>query len=156
SQSLVDATEQLAIDISQRLLADPTRLRALVSCTPTSPGDTACLKTFVASFGRRALRRPLTDAEVGEYASLQSFAVARNDLNGGVALVVQAMLQDPESLYRVERGTPAAGLAGTFRLSAFEVATRLSYFLWGSTPPDWLLDAAATGQLDSKDQIRAA
>src|SRR5215813_10122647 len=117
SQSLVDATEQLAMDIAQRLLADPSRLRSLVPCTPTGPGDAACLKSFIASFGRRALRRPLSDAEVAEYASLQSFAVEKSDFNVGVALVVQAMFQDPEFLYRVERGTPAAGQAGTFRLS---------------------------------------
>ena len=156
SQSLVDATEQLAIHVAERLLADPSRLRSLVPCTPTGPGDSACLKSFVASFGRRALRRPLTDAEVAEYATLQTYAVEKGDFNVAVALVVQAMLQDPEFLYRVERGTPAAGQAGTYRLSAFEVATRLSYYLWGSTPPDWLLDSAAAGQLGSRDQIRAA
>ena len=156
SQSLVDATEQLAIDIAQRLQADPPRLRSLLPCTPTGPSDSACLKQFIAKLGRRVLRRPLTDAEVAEYATLQSFAVEKADFNVAVGLVVQTMLQDPEFLYRIERGTPAAGGAGTFRLSAYEVATRLSYFLWGSTPPDWLLDAAGTGQLDSKDQIRAA
>ena len=134
SQSLVDATEQLAIDIAGRLVADAPRLQSLLPCTPTGPGDAACLKKFIASFGRRALRRPLTDAEVAEYATLQSFAVEKGDFKVGVRLVVQAMLQDPEFLYRIERGTPAAGPAGTYRLSGFEVATRLSYFLWGSTP----------------------
>ncbi|HZX43812.1 MAG TPA: DUF1592 domain-containing protein [Myxococcaceae bacterium] len=156
SQSLIDAAEQVATDVAQRLIADPQRLQSVLPCTPTGAGDAACLKRFIATFGRRALRRPLTDAEVAEYASLQSFAVEKNDFKIAVGLVVQAMLQDPEFLYRVERGTPAAGPAGTFRLSAFEVATRLSYFLWGSTPPDWLLDAAGGGQLESKEQIRAA
>src|SRR5215470_16038328 len=88
SQALVDASEQLAIDIGQRLLADPTRLLSLVPCTPTGPGDTACLKSFIATFGRRALRRPMTDAEVTEYAALQSFAVEKSDFNVAVALVV--------------------------------------------------------------------
>jgi hypothetical protein len=156
SQSLVTAAEQVALDVSQRLIADSQRLQTLLPCTPTGPGDAACLKAFIATFGRRALRRPLTDTEVSEYAALQSFAVEKNDFKVAVGLVVQAMLQDPEFLYRIERGTPAAGVAGTFRLSAFEVATRLSYFLWGSTPPDWLLDAAGTGQLATGDQIRTA
>ncbi len=156
SQSLINAAEQVATDVAQRLIGDPQRLQSVLPCTPTGAGDAACLKRFIESFGRRALRRPLSDAEVAEYASLQSFAVEKNDFKIAVGLVVQAMLQDPEFLYRIERGTPAAGPAGTFRLSAFEVATRLSYFLWGSTPPDWLLDAAAAGQLQSKEQIRAA
>src|SRR5215813_13167034 len=156
SQALINAAEQVATDVAQRLIADPSRLQSVLPCTPTGPADSACLKAFIAKFGRRALRRPLTDAEVTEYASLQSFAVEKNDFKVAVGLVVQAMLQDPEFLYRIERGTPAAGPAGTFRLSAFEVATRLSYFLWGSTPPDWLLDAAEKGQLQTREQIRGA
>jgi len=156
SQALVDAAEQVATDVAQRLIADAPRLQSLLPCTPTGAGDSACLKSFIARFGRRALRRPLTDAEVAEYGALQSFAVEKNDFKIAVGLVVQAMLQDPEFLYRVERGTPAAGLPGTFRLSQWEVASRLSYFLWGSTPPDWLLDAAAAGQLGTPDQVRSA
>ncbi|MGZ6162151.1 MAG: DUF1588 domain-containing protein [Myxococcaceae bacterium] len=156
SQSLIDAAEQVATDVAQRLVADPQRLQSLLPCTPTGPGDFACLKRFISTFGRRALRRPLTDAEVAEYATLQSFAVEKNDFKVAVGLVVQAMLQDPEFLYRIERGSPAAGAAGTFKLSQFEVATRLAYFLWGSAPPDWLLDAAGSGQLGTGDQIRAA
>src|SRR5262249_9977397 len=112
SQSLVDATEQLAIDISQRLLADPTRLRSFVSCTPTGPGDPACLKPFLASCGRRGLRRPPPDAGVGEYASLQSFAAEKSAFNVGVALGARAMPRDREFLYGVGGGTPAAGPAG--------------------------------------------
>ncbi len=156
SQALVTAAEQVATDVAQRLIADPQRLQSVLPCTPTGAGDSACLKNFISVFGRRALRRPLTDAEISEYAALQSFAVEKNDFKVGVTLVVQAMLQDPEFLYRIERGTPAAGAAGTFKLGPYEVATRLSYFLWGSTPPDWLLDAAANGQLGTRDQLRAA
>lgn len=156
SQALVDAAEQVAGDIAQRLVSDPARLQALLPCTATGPGDAACLKRFISAFGRRALRRPLSDAEVAEYATLQSFAVEKGDFKIAVALVVQAMLEDPEFLYRIERGTPAAGAAGTFKLSQLELATRLSYFLWGSTPPDWLLDAAVAGQLGTREQVRAA
>ena len=93
---------------------------------------------------------------MAEYATLQSFAVEKSDFNVAVGLVVQTMLQDPEFLYRIERGTPAAGAAGTFRLSASR-SPRGSATSSGearrrtgcSTPPP-------TGQLDSKDQIRAA
>src|SRR5262249_17730956 len=134
SQALITAAEQVATDVAQRLISDSGRLQSVLPCTPTGPADSACLKTFIAKFGRRALRRRLTGAGGAESASLQSFAVEKNDFKVAVGLVVQAMLQDPEFLYRIERGTPAAGPAGTFRLSAFEVATRLSYFLWGSTP----------------------
>jgi hypothetical protein len=156
SQALVDAAEQVAIHVTGRLLADSARLQSLLPCTSAGPSDAGCLRQFILKFGRRALRRPLTDAEVSDYLALQSFAVEKNDFRVAVGLVVQAMLQDPEFLYRVELGTPVTGHAGSYRLTSFELATRLSYFLWGSTPPDWLLDSAAAGKLESTDQIRAA
>jgi hypothetical protein len=73
-----------------------------------------------------------------------------------VETVLRAFLQDPEFLYRVEIGTPVAGEPGMYRLSPFELATRLSYFIWGSTPSEGLLDLAAAGKLSGPEQIRAA
>src|SRR5262249_19693250 len=82
--------------------------------------------------------------------------VQANDFDTGVELVLRAMLQDVEFLYRIERGTPVDGVPGVFRLDDYEVATRLSYFLWGTTPSDALLDLADAHQLSNPDQIRAA
>ena len=70
--------------------------------------------------------------------------------------VLRSLLQHTEMLYRVEIGTPVEGMPGLHRLGPNEVATRLSYLLWGSTPPDWLIDAAETGALDNGEEIRAA
>jgi hypothetical protein len=64
------------------------------------------------------------------------------------------MLQDPEFLYRIEVGTPASE-AGTFALNDDEIATRLSYLLWGSTPDDALLDAAVDGRMTDPAARRA-
>src|SRR5262249_5707813 len=64
SQALINAAEQVATDVAQRLIADPSRLQSVLPCTPTAPPDSACLKAFITKFGRRALRRPPTDAEV--------------------------------------------------------------------------------------------
>jgi 2-haloacid dehalogenase len=71
------------------------------------------------------------------------------------------MLQDVEFLYRVEVGTPVEGLPGTFKLDDHEVAMRLSYFLWGTTPSDALLDLAdvlrlARRSADAADAARSA
>src|SRR5204863_7864594 len=59
-------------------------------------------------------------------------------------------------LYRVEVGTPVDGRPGVFRLDDWEIASRLSYFLWGSMPDDGLLDAAEKKELSSVEQRRAA
>lgn len=156
SGALIAALETLARDASARLLADTPRRDALVGCTPTGPGDQACLESFVRRFGRRAFRRPLEDTEIAAYLTLSTFAIEANDFYTAVDLALRAFLQDPSFVYRVEVGAPVAGVAGRYRLDGFEIATRLSYFLRGSTPSDALLDLAASGQLDSADGRRAA
>ena len=66
------------------------------------------------------------------------------------------MLQDAEFLYRVELGMPVEGQDGVFRLSDYEIATRMSYFAWGSTPDETLLDLAESGALSDEDDRRDA
>lgn len=156
SAALVEAAEALAEDVATRAMADPERRAAIVGCTPTGPDDGACLRAFIRAFGRRALRRPLTDAEVEELAAVQAFSTEAGDFHVGAGLVIRALLQDPEFLYRIEIGRPVTGRPGLYKLSGFEVATRLAYFLWGSTPDDALLDDAAAGLLDTPAGVRAA
>jgi hypothetical protein len=153
---LVGTTETLATDISARTLADPAKRAALVGCTPAGPGDKTCMDSFVRKFGRRAFRRPLTADEVTAYMGLQAFAMEANDFYVGVDLVIRAMLQDPSFLYRVEIGTPVAGQPGLMKLDDWEIGARMSYFLWGTTPSDALLDLAAAGKLATPEGRRAA
>jgi hypothetical protein len=156
SGALIAAAETLATSVSARLMADTARRNALVGCTPSGAGDTACLTQFVRAFGRRAFRRPLTDEEVSGYVGLSTFAVEANDFYVGVDLVLRAFLQDPHFLYRVETGTAVAGKNGLYVLGDYEIGTRLSYFLWGSTPSDRVLDMAASGALSGDAGRRAA
>ncbi len=122
----------------------PGRDRVL-TCDPAEIGEAACVEQIVRSFGRRAWRRPLTSAEVD--AKLAQYAAAR-DLRGswdeGVRAALTAILLSPHFVYRVEPD-PAPGVAR--ELNGYELATRLSYFVWSSTPDDRLLDLAATGAL---------
>jgi hypothetical protein len=154
SGALIASAETLAAGAAARALADTARRDALIGCTPSGAGDRTCLETFVRSFGRRAFRRPLTTEEVDGYLGLSAFAVEANDFYVGADLVLRAMFQDPNFLYRVEIGTQVGN--GLFRLGDYEIGARLSYFLWGSTPPDQLLDMAASGALATPDGRRAA
>lgn len=156
SSTLITSAETLADEAATRLLASPAKMDVLLQCAPSGPGDAACLRKFVTNFGRRAYRRELTEDEITRFLSLQSYAVEANDFTVGVRLIIRAVLQEPEFLYRIERGTPAADNPDVFALNDYEIATRLSYFLWGSTPPDWLLDAARAEKLSSTEEIRAA
>ena len=102
--------------------------------------------------GRRAFRRPLTTDEEAKYQGI--FALGERlygaGFANGAALVIRAMLQSPKFLYRSELGPAGAPLDG------YEVASKLSFWLLGTTPSDELLDAAAAGTLDSVDGLESA
>jgi len=156
SAALVESVETLATDAAARALADPARRDRLVGCTPTGPDDAACLRAFITTFGRRAFRRPLREEEITRYLAFQSFSVEDKSFYTGAEMVVRALLQDPEFVYRVEIGEPVAGAPGLFRLDGYEVGARLAYLVWGTTPGDGLLDLAAGGALRTVDGRRAA
>jgi len=151
SRTLIESMEVLSIDVGQRLIDDPTRRGLIVPCQPSGPGDEACFQEFVETFGRLALRRPLSADEVAAYMTLQEFSTENiaevdNDFYTGVALVLSAIIQDPEFLYRIEAGTPTSE-PGVHKLNDYEMASKISYLLWGSTPDDQLIADAEAGLL---------
>lgn len=147
-----DAAERIADD----LLRDPARRAALLGGGCDVRTDADCLGRFVSSVGRRVYRRPLDAEEQRGLGALASGADMTDSLDGhrGIALVLQAMLLSPHFLFRVEVGRPER--AGLLALTGFEVATRLSYLLRGTTPDEALLAAAEQGKLDGADGIAAA
>lgn len=156
SQALIEGAELLAADVAALTVADPGLRDAAVGCTPQGTTDEDCFRSFLASFGRRALRRPLTDDELSRYASLLQEAEESDDFYAAVDVALRTLLQHPEFLYRVELGRPVPDAPGVFRLDDHEIATRLSYFLWGSAPSDALLDLADAAELHTAEQIEAA
>jgi hypothetical protein len=155
SQALIDGAELLASDVAG-LALEPGLRDATVGCTPAGPTDAACFQDFLSRFGRRALRRPMTEDDLSRYGGLIAEAEETGDFYDAVNVAIRALLQHPEFLYRVEVGTPVEGIPDVFALNDFEVATRLSYMLWGSTPSDALLDRAEDGGLSDAEGIRAA
>src|SRR5581483_1071544 len=131
----------------------PSRRALVLPCTPANDDDLACLENFIRTFGRRALRRPLTDAEVMGFMSLHTLARQRGTFDDSVTLIIERLLLDPEFLFRVELGTQTQ-TALTYQLGPYELASRLSFFLQGRAPDDALLDAAAAGQLDAPDTLK--
>jgi hypothetical protein len=143
--------------VAELVVSDDARVERL-SPTPTSSQSLAeRAGAFIDSFGRRAYRRPLTDSEKQAYGDLFAEGptlVGGDALRAGMRLVIEAMLQSPHFLYRVEAAAVAQGLDDRKAfLSGYEVATRLSYTLWDSMPSDELLDAAGSGELDSADGV---
>ncbi|MEM6992162.1 MAG: DUF1592 domain-containing protein [Myxococcota bacterium] len=141
--------QRAATDAAQlAVVTDPTIMDAIV----TTPGDP---EAFVRDFGRRAFRRPLTDEEAAVYVAAWSDAPSYYTdsvgFEAGVRLTIESMLQSPFFLYRIESSEDESG--GVIPLSNFEVASRMSYFLWDSMPDDELLDAAEADGLGDYDGV---
>ena len=130
----------------------------LAPCTGGASAETACAQAFVTSFGLKAYRRPVTTDESTNLMALYQTArtTVTLDYAGAIKLVVEAMLQAPGFMYRWELGPIAPTLTGTVvKLNAYEMASRLSYFLWRSMPDQSLFDAAAGGKLAAITDVEA-
>ena len=108
-------------------------------CAATTPD---CKQQIIDVVGKRAFRHPLSEVERRQLTALFDAGVQEKDFNTGVEWFLTGLLQTPDFLYQLAR--PAAGeQAGTPRaLSGYEMASRLSYFIWDSMPDDSLLGAA--------------
>jgi len=140
--------------LAAAVVGNATAFSKVVGCDPA--GGDACRDMFIASFGRRAFRRPLTDAEKAPLAALFPQGASLIDgtadsFHKGVQIVLEAMFQSPNFIYRPELSTQASG--GVIALSGYEMASRLSYFLTNGPPDDALMDAAAGGQLATADGV---
>jgi hypothetical protein len=149
------ARYQLAAEALAKLVtSDAQKLSKLVpSSAPTSGAERA--RATIVDLGLRTYRRPLTSAEVDAYVALFDKGAALDSADafrGGMNLVIQTMLQSPHFLYRVESSATPDG--PRIWLNGFELATRLSYALWNTTPPRDLLDAAAAGQLGTPEGLK--
>jgi len=126
---------------TQREGPSPESVKAVFVCREQTP---ACAQTIVSTFARRAFRRPVTAAETAPFAKLYTLAREQGDsFQEGIATALQGVLVSPNFLFRVERDRP-----GQFApIDNYELASRLSYFLWSSMPDRALTAAAAQGTL---------
>ncbi len=156
------AVDELARLVSEAVVKDASRMTTVAGCDGAGTTQAKCLEQFVTRFGRRALRRALEPDEVKAIAAEATKWIAPTDAPKGapvgfgnaVAFVIRAMLVHPEFLFLVEGASLNAN--GEAVLSDFEMASRLSFTLWGEGPDDVLLDAAQNGAMHTDEQIRAA
>ena len=118
-------------------------------------GDAKCGRDFIDRFGTAAFRRPLEAAERAAFERLFDKVFASNGFRTAVRLVVEAVLQSPQFLYRLDSLQTATAESGAVRIGNWEMASRLSYFLWNSMPDEALFQAARAGELDSEQQVEA-
>jgi hypothetical protein len=147
---------------AERLIADAWAKDAVASpnaalrvCDPAPGAEDACARQIVQRLAHHAWRRPVTAAELDKLVGMLQVAKAQGEgFAAGVMLALQAVLLSPHFIFRVELDPdPSSPVAHP--LSGSELAARLSYFLWSSTPDDALLEAAEGGQLSEPAAITA-
>jgi hypothetical protein len=157
--SSVEPYETASLAITAEVFADTARWQKLVGCASPPMADLSdpCIVTFIQSFGKRAFRRDLAETEVQQWLKIGKDAAALPGSSAAKALaaVVSGFLQSPYFLYRVEINKLDAS-NGRLKYDGVSMATRLAFLLTGRPPSSTLLTAAATGQLDTAEGVRAA
>jgi hypothetical protein len=142
--------QDVGSQIAHAVMTGPNK-SAFMSCDAAAAG---CLDQTIKTFGRKAFRRPLTDAEIARFQKLaQTMPAGTPDQIAETTLL--AFLVSPSFLLVPELTATPDPASRSVKLSSYEVATRLSFLLWGSVPDDALSAAADADQLQTKEQILA-
>jgi hypothetical protein len=148
SPLLVEQYQAAAEEVAQRAVAENRAM--LVPCNPAT-GAMTCGNQFVDRFLRRAFRGEVSGDESAPFHDLFKTGLETDGFDTGVEMVVEAVLQSPRFLYRIETATPGDEPSPASR---DELASRLSYFLWGSMPDDQLLDASLSNSKEIEAEVR--
>ena len=135
-------------------LAAPAQRSLLVSCD-LSTGGATCARSALESFVPRAWRREVSSAELDKLLGLVTLAIGKGDsAETGLQLALRAALLSPSFIYRPEIDPSPASLT-PHPLSEYELASRVSYFLWSSMPDGELFAAAKAGNLHEPGMLSA-
>ncbi len=150
----VEQYEAAAFAIGNQVAESEKLLGRVLSCKPASADDAACARTFASALGPRVYRRPLTEPELSQIALvITTSGKTLGSFNKGISYGISRMLQAPYFLYRSSVGEADPENPGQKRYTGYELATRLSFFIWNSIPDDALLEAARSGALGSYEGV---
>ncbi|MCA1585833.1 MAG: DUF1592 domain-containing protein, partial [Acidobacteria bacterium] len=129
-------------------VSDTPSRQQILTCRPEDASqEEACAKRIVNTLVRKAFRRPPTTEDVDTLMEMYKIGREEGSFESGIRTAVQAALARPEFVFRFERVPEGMNPGESYRISDLELASRLSYFLWGTGPDDQLIDVAAQGQL---------
>lgn len=129
--------------------SSPSRDKVFVCYPESDAAAEPCATEIVADLAGRAFRRPPTDEDMVSLMALYENGASQGGFEAGIRDALSAVLASPHFLYRAETGSDEG------RLSDTELASRLSFFLWGSLPDQELLDLAAASQLSDRSTLAA-
>jgi mono/diheme cytochrome c family protein len=141
----------------------PSRRRLFV-CRPSTrdarsgqshDGDeSVCADRILTTLLRRAYRRNVTADDLQRVRRFYEAGRAERDFDRGIQRALERVLVSPQFLFRIDQEPAGAASGSIYRVGDFELASRLSFFLWSSMPDDELLDAAAAGTLRQPEVLR--
>jgi hypothetical protein len=125
--------------------------RAIFVCQPeTSLAEEPCAKQIISGLAAHAFRRPETPEDLESLMELYEIGRKSGGFDNGIRLALQAILADPQFIFRLESSAATAGIT---RIRDLELASRLSFFLWSSLPDEELIGLASEGKLGDPDVI---
>ncbi len=144
------------IDPQERSVAEVETRKRILLCTPGRDGSVPeCATRILTAFATRAFRRPLEPGEIKPYVDLTVAAAKDDPFDRAIQTGLTAILVSPQFLFRIEQqGSPGEG-TDPVAIGAYELASRLSYFLWSSMPDDELFRLASDGSLLKRDVLEA-
>jgi len=140
--------------VEEAWLRDATSSKPMVRiCTPEVANPEPCGRKILERFARRAWRRPVTPEEVDRLMGFVALARVHGEgFDEGMKLALRSVMVSPHFLFRVE-ADPEPGSTEPRALSDWELASRLSYFLWSTMPDDKLMAAAEAGKLSTPEEL---
>jgi hypothetical protein len=133
----------------------PSR-RKIFTCRPASEDDeSSCAEKILQSLARRAYRRPITDEDMRFLMGYFNDGRKAGGFESGVEMALQAILANPNFLFRFEFTPPNAMPGANYRISDLELATRLAFFVWSSLPDERLLTLASDGKLSDPQVLES-
>ncbi|HUL74658.1 MAG TPA: DUF1592 domain-containing protein [Vicinamibacterales bacterium] len=130
---------------------NPARQRVF-TCHPAKTEDgTACAKQILERLTTVAYRRPSTPGDVAELMPFYQQGAKAGGFDAGIRTSLQAMLSSLHFIFRVEEMPPGVRGGAVYKLADADLASRLSFFLWGTIPDQELIDLARKGTLSKPD-----
>ncbi|MBT8337064.1 MAG: DUF1592 domain-containing protein [Gemmatimonadetes bacterium] len=137
-------------------VSDTPSRREIFRCRPTAPGEEeACAERIITRLATRAFRRPIESNDLTDLMAFYRQGEDEGGFEAGIGIALQAILASPHFLFRIEELAAPTEIEGVYALSDLDLATRLSFFLWGSPPDDELLSVADEGRLSDPDVMGA-
>ncbi len=126
----------------------------IFSCRPTSPEEApGCARSIFSRLASEAYRRPATDSDIADLMAFYEIGAEEGGFERGIRFALQALLASPHFVFRFEEPPSGTRAGEQYELDGAAVASRLSFFLWGSPPDEELMEAARRGRLDDEDEL---